>query len=174
MRPKRRSISPWTTQSDAESAAFSVRSLTSSAVAPRMGGSTIKKLNRAASSRSTPSSNAAEMVAPLRLMPGSTATACATPITKACIQPIGMPSRPRRCAHQSNAGRQHQRRTHGAFKCPSNLASMASLNIKPTTPTGTMETNMRPANFRAACPLPAAKQAGERPQRCPFETRPWC
>ena len=63
------------TETDASIAGSSMRSITSSAVAPRIGGRTIKKLNRAASLRSMPKSNAAEMVAPLRLMPGNTATA---------------------------------------------------------------------------------------------------
>ena len=53
------------------------------AILPMIKGTTIKKENRADLDLSTPNNTAADMVAPLREIPGNMATACAIPITNA-------------------------------------------------------------------------------------------
>ena len=60
------------------------RSLASKRASPRMGGMTIRKENWASFSFLLPSSKPVAMVEPERDSPGSTATACAIPMTKAC------------------------------------------------------------------------------------------
>ena len=59
-------------------------SLALSSASPKMGGMTIRNENCANFSFLLPSSKPVAMVLPERLKPGSTATACAIPMTKAC------------------------------------------------------------------------------------------
>ena len=70
---------------EAPSAAASspIRSLKSSRASPRMGGMTIRNENWAIFSFLLPSIRPVAMVLPERLRPGSTAQACAMPMTKA-------------------------------------------------------------------------------------------
>ena len=131
-----------------------VRSLRSSQItAPAVIGVAIRKLNRAASSRVRPAKRPALMLMPDRLIPGTSAIACAQPMPKAAPKPRRPSSfvwRPSRSAVQRMpAPITRVSATRSSWRT---CSSKKSFRVTPTTTAGGRVTAMSHASLRSGSP----------------------